>query len=501
MRRRLSLGTAPCGKPECREVRRTIQRKLKDRLAFALSLALFAWVLASFARPAVAAPGAEPAASDPTLPRNATWTTSSRLLKIGEAIDFQFRLPPGMRAGALIIYPRYLEHGDPGKAFQAGGDLKWLERLPQTTIPLKFTGGQASITYTPKKTGSYLAKWQAGAEARYRYFSVIDDDYIVLSFSTFWGAESEPTFHGLGIPLDYHIPIGQFRPEDPVCRKLLGFNRRYGDLVVAEFPDMPEATHADRVRAYGDGMKQVRELLPDPLDHRALRLVARHDADPGCTRALAEIGINDHCGLQEANCRPWLGMPEFLYYSAPDDCRKVNQGVGGQVVAHQWDFCGSFHFLGPVQWHYAASEGEFARTQECLKQGMDECRNLVADERPPGIHHPLVRRRDGQPGLPEPHLQRGLWRRQDARVCRTLPAADRLRAAEKIQGRLHPIGGHGGLLPGAFPGNASHRIREQDKAPALRCLVDAGLGAQLRSALHAGADSVDHAALDRAQDA
>ncbi|MEI6070220.1 MAG: hypothetical protein WCS31_00390 [Verrucomicrobiae bacterium] len=305
------------------------------------------------------------------------WTTSSRLLKLGEALEFKFRLPPGVTDGGLKIYPRYLEQANPGPAFKPGGDLKWMESLPSEQPSLVFSGGQAAITYRPTKTGNYMAEWRAGTETYYRYFAVIDDTYIVLSFATFFGMDPNPTFHGIGIPLDYRYPIAKFSTDDAVCRKLLDYNRRFGELVVPAFPDMPAATHEERVRVYGEGMAKARELLPDPLDHRSIRVDMQHSEDPGYPRAFAEIGVNDHCGLWEANCAPWIGMPEFLYYASPADCRKVNQVPGGEVVSHQWDFCGSFHFLGPVDWHYGASEGRFDRTVTCMTDGLEEFKNLI----------------------------------------------------------------------------------------------------------------------------
>jgi hypothetical protein len=42
------------------------------------------------------------------------------------------------------------------------------------------------------------------------------------------------------------------------------------------------------------------------------------------------------------------------------------------VVAHQWDFCGGWHFVGPVSWHYKAAAGDWAQAEHCLRQGMDE---------------------------------------------------------------------------------------------------------------------------------
>ena len=319
----------------------------------------------------------------------ALWITSSRLLKLGESIEFNFRLPPGVTNGGLRIYPHYLERANPGPAFTPGGDLAWLESLPSEQPSLVFAAGQAALTYTPAKTGNYMAEWRVGNETCYRYFAVIDDSYIVLSFSTFFGMAPEPNFHGLGIPLDYRYPIAKFSADDALCRKLLDYNRRFGELLVPAFPDMPGGTHEERVRVYGEGMKTARALLPDPLDHRSLRVDMQHNEDPGYPRAFAEIGVNDHCGLWEANCAPWIGMPEFLYYASPTDCRKVNQRPGGQVVSHQWDFCGSFHFLGPVDWHYAASEGRFDRTKQCLTDGLDEFRNLTEMNGRPAFVTPL----------------------------------------------------------------------------------------------------------------
>lgn len=327
-----------------------------------------------------------PAATPADLPR---WTTSSRLIKQGESIEFRFQIPAGTEAGQLRLYPRYLEQAKPGGQFEAGGDLKWLAQLPSERLVLDFANGQAAVTLTPKQTGNYLVEWRIGTDVYYRYFAVIDDSYIVLSFSTFGHLAPDPDYHGTGIPLDYRLPIAKFTPDDPIGRKLLDYNRRFGELVVPVLPDMPGATHDELVRAYGQDMAKARALLPDPLDHRAIRVELRHNEDPGYPRALAAIGINDHCGLIEANCMPWLGMPEFPYYSSPEDSRRVNQQPGGDIVAHQWDFCGSFHFLGPADWHYAASEGRFEETITCLQDGLDELRNLTEMNGRPAFVTPL----------------------------------------------------------------------------------------------------------------
>ncbi|MFV2068056.1 MAG: hypothetical protein ACC645_13870 [Pirellulales bacterium] len=139
-------------------------------------------------------------------------------------MDFRFRIPPGATDDGLRIYPQYLEQANPGKEFKAGGDLNWLARLPSERLPLTFADRQAALTYTPKRTGNYLAEWRAGTELYYRYFSVIDDTYTVLSFATFFGIDPEPTFHGMGIPLDYRLPVARFTTKDAVCRKLLDYS-------------------------------------------------------------------------------------------------------------------------------------------------------------------------------------------------------------------------------------------------------------------------------------
>jgi len=324
-----------------------------------------------------------------TPPAIPLWTTSSRLLKLGESLHFRFHIPGGTQHGDLRIFSRYLERGRPVAVSMTEEDPGWLEHLPGERVRLTFARRRAAYTCTPARTGNYIAVWRTGAGTFYRYFSVIDDSYTVLSFSTFFNLDPEPTFHGLGIPLDYRLPAERFTADDALCRKLLDYNRRFGELVVPQLPDMPTASHAERVRTWGRLLEQAHALLPDPLDHRSARVDMQHNEDPGYPRALAELGIRDHCGLWEANCRPWLGMPEFLYYASPDDCRKTNQDAGGDVVAHQWDFCGSFHFLGPVDWHYGASEGRFDRTVRCMRDGMDEFRNAVAMSGHPVFVTPL----------------------------------------------------------------------------------------------------------------
>ena len=332
------------------------------------------------------------------------WATTSRLLKLGETIEFHLHLPDGISAEHLTIFPRYLELARPEKDFVAGGSLRWLDELSSETIELSFANGQASVNYTPETTGSYLARWQVEDELFYRYFSVVEDDWIVLRFSTFNGLEAEPTLHGTGIPLDYRLPAQQFDPDDPLFQKFLEYHRHYGDTIVPLLPDSPDVSQEERMLLYGELLSRVRAALPFPDDVRSARVEMHHDLDPGYTGTLAQLGINNHCGLNEANAKPWLGMPEFPYFSSDVDCRKINQHDGGSVVAHQWDFCGGWHFLGPVSWHYKVAEGDWDQAESCLAEGLDELKNVTTFSGHPAFALPLY---DGviNPSYPNPHFR------------------------------------------------------------------------------------------------
>jgi len=154
-------------------------------------------------------------------------------------------------------------------------------------------------------------------------------------------------------------------------------------------PDTPDLNQEDRIQQYGAALERCRTLLPHPASCRPARLEMHHDLDPGYTEALERLGVTDHCGLWEANAKPWLGMPEFPYFSSPVDCRKTRQTPGGLVVAHQWDFCGGWHFLGPVSWHYGASDRVWDAAERCLRQGMAEAVNLAELSGHPAFLLPL----------------------------------------------------------------------------------------------------------------
>ena len=78
-------------------------------------------------------------------------TTSSRLLKLGEEIEFHFWLPEGVEPSPLRIFPRYLEKAKPGKGYVTGGDLAWVDELDSESISLEFEGGCATATYKPAR--------------------------------------------------------------------------------------------------------------------------------------------------------------------------------------------------------------------------------------------------------------------------------------------------------------------------------------------------------------
>lgn len=345
--------------------------------------------------------GAPQPAAKNVLEERPQCVTSSRLLKLGESIEFHLSVPAGVKPGDLVVFPCYQQRMDARHDILVGDNLDWLDSLSSETIKPAFVRGRVSLKYTPKEAGSYLARWRSASDVFYRYFAVIEDDWIVLRFSTFGGLESEPTLHATGIPLDYRLPIDRFDRKDPLFQKFLGYHRHYGDTIVPLFPDTPEMSLEQRVKSYGEGLDRARSLLPDSSDARSARVEMHHDLDPGYTETLMRLGVNDHCGLNEANAKPWLGMPEFPYFACPIDCRKVNQSEGGSVVAHQWDFCGGWHFLGPVSWHFKAAEGRWELTEKCLRHGLDEFKNLAELSDHPAFVFPLY---DGVvgPGYPNP---------------------------------------------------------------------------------------------------
>lgn len=317
------------------------------------------------------------------------WLTGSRLLRMGESIEFRLFLPAGMPAGVLEVFPDYLRQAAPGTAFCSGGGLAWVDGQEPRSLPLSFHDGEAHVVYSPPSPGSCLARWRVGPETLYRYFSVVEDDWIVVNFATFVDLDPQPSLHDAGIPLDYRLPAGELRPENELYRKMLDHQRIYGDLIVLEHPDMPDSTHAQRMSAYNGVREKARTLFPDANDLRSIRVCADHEYDPGYIETFAELGVNDHCGMWEPDGAWWLGMPEFFYFSSPSDCRRVNQGPKGSVVGHAWDFCAGFHFLGPTSWQYAAASGDWATAEVCLTAGLDEARNLAELSGHPAFITPL----------------------------------------------------------------------------------------------------------------
>ena len=343
------------------------------------------------------------------------WVTSSRLLRLGEAIGFDFFLPRGTDSVDLVVFERYLEMADPGGTFSADGDLSWLDGIEPHALPLEIVGNRGAATYRPESPGSYLARWRVGGETLYRYFAVIEDDWAVVRFSTGVELDPRPNLHATGIPLDYRLPVvrvekarmsyagksGRFDADDPLFQTLLAHHRLHGDAVVPQLPDTPDMDVEQRVEYYGGLLEITGDLMPDRDSARSARVSMRHELDTGYTGTFARLGVNDHCGLEEANEAPWLGMPEFPYFSSPVDCRKVNQDLGGEVVAHQWDFCGGWHFLGPTIWHREMSEGRWRDTERCIRKGVAEALNSSQLSGHPVFLYPLYDGlyERGQPGF------------------------------------------------------------------------------------------------------
>ena len=364
------------------------------------------------------------------------WFTSSRLLRLGEAIDFDFFLPDGAISEDLVVFERYLERVDPGRAFSADGDLSWLDGVEALVLPLAFVGNHGSVTYRPSHPGSYLARWHVGGETLYRYFAVIEDGWAVVRFSTGVQLDPRPNLHATGVPLDYRLPVvrvdkarmsyagksGRFDAGDPLFQTLLAHHRLYGDAVIPHLPDTPDMDVERRVEYYSGLLRTAGDLVPDRDSVRSARVSMRHALDTGYTKTFVHLGVNDHCGLEEANVAPWLGMPEFPYFASRIDCRKVNRGRGGEVVAHQWDFCGGWHFLGPAIWHHEMSSGRWDDTERCIRQGVVEALNSSRLSGHPVFLYPLY---DGvyERGQPEFEWTERLLRLLAFRITKEHPLA------------------------------------------------------------------------------
>ena len=315
------------------------------------------------------------------------WQTTSRLLRLGEQITFTFRAPPATTE--LEIFPCYLERAAPGAAFSPGGDLRWLDALESESHVLNGSDDAVEFRYEPSRPGSYLARWKTGESVFYRYFAAIEDDWVVLRFSPFNDLLPEPDLHASGIPIDYRLPVDSemiqrpgspgpddcFREDSATFQKLLDYQVRFGDGLVPQLPDTPGLDPDERVALYGRLMAIARELVPG--DVRSARIDAYHDEVPPYAAALQAVGVSDFCGLWEGNCPPWLGMPEFPYFAAADDYRRSSEQAAG-VVAHQWDFCGGYHFIGPIGYHYGASGGNWNHAAQCIDRGLSEAQNMAA---------------------------------------------------------------------------------------------------------------------------
>lgn len=323
-------------------------------------------------------------------------------MRPGEPMEFGFFLPEGMSGSVLTIYPNYLERADPGEAFSADGGMGWLDGLTSEVFELDFSGGRAEFDYVPENTGSYIAKWEAGGETFYRYFAAVDDDYVVLRFSTFFDTEVNPTLHAAGIPLDYRLDAEKFDPAEPVFVRLYGSYRKFGDGLIPVLPETPGMDSDERMRLYGGLMDKARGMLPDEV--RSAWIGISESVEPEYSSVMMQLGVSDFCGLICGNGSPCLGMPEFPYFASPTDPRRP--GESG-MVSHQWDFSGGWHFLGPVSWHYGAGRGEWEPTAECIRKGVKEAANSAELSGHPAFLFPLYDGVVRYTGYPDPDFKEG----------------------------------------------------------------------------------------------
>jgi hypothetical protein len=202
--------------------------------------------------------------------------------------------------------------------------------------------------------------------------------YLCLSRGSGADWRSEGTGHTL-----YNLQLGASLYSSTAVNTLLSFiTVTNGKQITFQLVDSSGTQRQEfscgslrpRSEIYRELLDQACALLPDPGNRRVARLSAGHTVDPGISKSLVDAGVNHHNGMWEANAKPWLGMPEFPFFSSMLDCRKPNQSDGGKLVAQQWDFCASWRFLGPVSWHFGASKGDWNKTHEYLLQGINEFR-------------------------------------------------------------------------------------------------------------------------------
>ena len=304
--------------------------------------------------------------SDTHPPTEPQLITSARLLKLGEEIAFTFTVPPNVTAGPLEVFVRYLETADPGSRFHAGRDLEWLDHLPRETLPVRVAQGTATVTYTPTKRGSYLAPL---AGRRRDLLPLLRGHRGRLGGAAFQHASRTWSPSRPSTPRAFRwttaCPASDFGRTMRCSGSSCAYHRHFGESIIPALPDTPQLTLEQRLEPLRRrrGARAAAHARPEQIPGQPgwrcvttwIRATPRRSCDWASTTT---------AGCNEANAQPWLGMPEFPYFSSPVDCRKVNQGPSGAVVAHQWDFCGGWHFIGPVSWHFKAADGELGARRE-----------------------------------------------------------------------------------------------------------------------------------------
>ncbi len=64
------------------------------------------------------------------------WFTTSRLIKFGDTIEFDFFIPSGAESYQVDIFSRYLERYQTYGSFKADSDITFLDEIESESFPL-----------------------------------------------------------------------------------------------------------------------------------------------------------------------------------------------------------------------------------------------------------------------------------------------------------------------------------------------------------------------------
>ena len=253
------------------------------------------------------------------------WITGPRLMRPGESLVMQFFVPTGITAEQVEVFPRYLEQARPGPEFRPGGGLDWLEPLPREVLPLSFSGGTATSTYAPPSPRQLPARWRVGGENALPLLRRDRRRLVRACGSARLTVESEPTLacdgHSAGLPPAGRSISCRRSPVAEVPRLSPALRRRDHSGLARH-----AAADGGAARRYDAALQRVRQLMPDPDSTRSVRVEMRHDFDPGYTETFIRLGVNDHCGLNEANAgRGWECRSSPTSHRPPTAARRARR--------------------------------------------------------------------------------------------------------------------------------------------------------------------------------